>query len=191
MNKLTPLIFLIPVIALILVVLLFIYLLKKVDDKKTFKRFSFIVLILAFLLNFAWEVAQLPLYKNASYDMQHIVFCALASVADAIMVLLIYFSLAVIYKHPLWIQNFKWQRIITAVLIGGIGAVLAEIRHKSQGNWAYADSMPIIPVVDAGLSPVLQFVILPTSIYLLSFYFLIKRRQNKKKEAQFFNLKKV
>jgi heme/copper-type cytochrome/quinol oxidase subunit 4 len=60
MNNVKPLIFLIPVIALTLVVLMFIYLLKKADDKDVFKRFVFITLVLAFLLNFAWEVIQLP-----------------------------------------------------------------------------------------------------------------------------------
>ena len=64
MNKLNPLIFLAPVIALTLVVLLFIYLLKKSDDKVAFKRFVFTTLVLAFLLNFAWEVIQMPLYKD-------------------------------------------------------------------------------------------------------------------------------
>jgi energy-coupling factor transporter transmembrane protein EcfT len=93
MNNVKPLIFLIPVIALTLVVLMFIYLLKKADDKDVFKRFVFITLVLAFLLNFAWEVIQLPLYKNVSHDLEHIAFCALASVADAIMVLFLYFCL--------------------------------------------------------------------------------------------------
>lgn len=71
--------FLTPVIALALVVLLFIYLLKKSGDKGHFKRFVFTTLVLTFLLNFAWEVIQMPLYQDAAFDVQHVAFCALVS----------------------------------------------------------------------------------------------------------------
>jgi hypothetical protein len=169
MTNLNPLIFLVPVIALILVVLLFIYLLKKVDDKPTFKRFVLTTLLLAFVLNFAWEVIQMPLYKDASFDIEHIAFCALASVADAIMVLLIYFGFALIYRNPLWVRNLTLPRILLLMFVGTIGAVVAEMRHVSAGNWAYDKAMPIIAVVDVGLSPVLQFMLLPVIIYYLSF----------------------
>ncbi|MEJ7678311.1 MAG: hypothetical protein WKG06_10710 [Segetibacter sp.] len=177
MNNLKSIIFLVPVIALILVVMLLVFLLKKVADKAVFKRFVFITLVLAFLLNFVWEVIQMPLYKNTSYPTQHIAFCALASVADMIMVLLIYFGFALIYKRPFWIKEATIPRILFVMLVGGIGAIIAEMRHVTAGNWAYDKSMPIIPIVDVGLSPVLPFTLLPTCIYYLSF------RINKAKEA--------
>lgn len=169
MNNLNPLIFLVPSIALALVVLMFIYLLKKADDKVAFKRFVCTTLLLAFIINFAWEIIQSPLYNVAYYSVQHIAFCALASVADAIMVLLIYFSFALIYKNPLWIKNLTALRIFILMLVGAIGAIVAEMRHLSAGNWAYDKSMPILPAVDVGLSPVLQFMLLPVLIFWLSY----------------------
>lgn len=182
MNKLNPLIFLTPVIALTLVVVMFIYLLKKVEEKVVFKRFVFTTLVLAFLLNFAWEIIQMPLYKDADYTIAHISFCALASVADAIMVLLIYCCFALIYKSPLWVQNLTLPRILNLMLVGAIGAIVAEMRHVSAGNWAYDTSMRIIPVVDVGLSPVLQFMLLPLLIYYLSYRMKMKvASQNLKK----------
>ena len=174
MNNLNPLIFLVPSIALALVVLMFIYLLKKVDDKVVFKRFVYTTLLLAFIINFTWEIIQSPLYNVAYYSVQHIAFCALASVADVIMVILIYFSFALIYKNPLWIKNLTALRIFILMLVGAIGAIVAEIRHLSAGNWAYNKSMPILPVVDVGLAPVLQFMLLPALIYYLSY-----KRKNK------------
>lgn len=169
MNNINPLIFLVPSIALALVVLMFIYLLKKVADKVAFKRFVCTTLLLAFIINFAWEIIQSPLYYVAYYSVQHIAFCALASVADAIMVLLIYFSFALIYKNPLWIKNLTALRIFVLMLVGAIGAIVAEMRHLSAGNWAYDKSMPILPAVDVGLSPVLQFMLLPVLIFWLSY----------------------
>jgi hypothetical protein len=97
MNELQPINFLLPVIALLLVVIMYLILLKKAFDKTAFKRFIFISAILGFLLNFAWEVIQIPLYKDASFGLGHILFCALASVADAVMVLLLYFSFAFLW----------------------------------------------------------------------------------------------
>ncbi len=116
----------------------------------------------------------MPLYKDALYDVQHIAFCALASIADALMVLLLYLAVALIFRNPLWIRYLKWQQIGIVILIGGIGAVLAEMRHLSLGSWAYADSMPIIPIVSVGISPFLQFMVLPLLIYFLSFLLLKK-----------------
>jgi Cu/Ag efflux pump CusA len=75
MNNLNPVIFIVPLIALLLTVVMFINLLQKVDDKPAFKRYVFITLVLSFLLNLAWEVIQMPLYKGASFDIQHIAFC--------------------------------------------------------------------------------------------------------------------
>ena len=55
------------------------------------------------------------------------------------------------------------------MLTGGIGAVAAEIRNLSAGSWAYSKSMPIIPFLNVGLSPVLQFMLLPAIIFYLGF----------------------
>ncbi|HXI00018.1 MAG TPA: hypothetical protein VNI52_07095 [Sphingobacteriaceae bacterium] len=176
MNNLKPSIFLLPIIALIIVVGLYYFLNRKPSQSKFFNQFTFIVVILAFLLNFTWEVLQMPLYKAGSYNIESIAFCALASIADSIMVLLLYYSFAVIYKDPIWVQGLTVQRIAPLILVGGIGAILAEIGYTSKGNWAYADTMPIIPVVNAGLSPVLQFMILPVLIYRMSLKILNKKK---------------
>lgn len=112
------------VIALILVVMLFVILMKKVAGKAVFKRFVFITVVLAFMLNFAWEVIQIHLYKGASINRERVAFCALASVADAIMVLLIYLGFALIYKNPLWNQDLTLPRILVLMLAGGLWALL-------------------------------------------------------------------
>jgi hypothetical protein len=119
-----------------------------------------------------WELAQGPLYKGYEYDFQHIAFCTLASVADAIMVVLLYLGFAFILKDPFWIRELTLVRILLLMLTGGMGAIVAEMRHLSAGNWAYDESMPLLPFVNAGLSPVLQFTLLPVVIYYLSYRML-------------------
>lgn len=169
MNTIKPVIFLVPVIALILTGILYFSLLKKTTGKNFFNRFILTITVLAFSLNFAWELMQLPLYKNSSYSIYHIAFCALASLADAIMVLLLYFGFAFVFRNPFWTQHLKWQRSVIVILTGGAGAALSEIRHLSLGSWAYSDLMPVIPIVHVGISPVSQFMILPLLIYFSSF----------------------
>ena len=178
MNNLNPIIFLIPILALLLVGILYYFLLKKATDKEAFNKLVFIITIISFGLNFAWELIQVPLYVPSLYSLEHIAFCALASLADVTMVLLLYFGFALIFRNPLWIEYLNWKRIVIVILTGGIGAVLAEIRHLSLGTWAYSDLMPIIPIVNVGISPVLQFMILPLLIYFLSFYCLKIMRKN-------------
>lgn len=181
MSKLQPAIFIVPVIALLLVIFMHRFLFKKTIGKTTFKRFTIVLIIVAFLLNLGWEMLQMPLYKGMSLSIQSAVFCALASLADVVM-LLLYDAFALIYKNPFWVQSLTLRRILILALAGGTGAVLAEIRQVSFGNWTYSRSMPIIPVANVGLSPVLQFMMLPVIIYYLSFH-LLKNTDSKKGQS--------
>lgn len=169
MNTLILQAFLVPVIALLLVVIFYIILLKKTEDKPAFKKFTLSILILAVLLNFAWEMLQMPLYKNMELNLKSAIFCSVASITDGIMVVLLYYSFALVYKETFWIQKLKGLRIFALMMAGGTGAVVAEIRHVSSGSWSYTEAMPLLPVVDVGLVPVLQFMLLPAIIYYLSF----------------------
>lgn len=171
MNPLKINIFFVPVIALILVIVLYIKLSKSVINKSAFNRFILFVIILSYLLNVTWELVQVPLYKRMIFN-NHTVLCAVASLADVIMVLLLYFGLAIIYKDAFWVKNLSFKRIVMVITTGAVGAIVSESRHIAAGNWAYAESMPILPMVSVGLSPVLQFTILPVLIYYLSAYFL-------------------
>ena len=172
MTNLKPAIFVVPIIALLLCIIFYIFLLKKTSDKDSFKRFTLIVLVLAIILNLTWELLQGPLYKGHSYNIKSIAICTLASVADAVMVILIYFSFALIWKNPLWVQHFNRKRVILVMLVGFLGAIAAEVAHTSASSWAYNESMPLIPFVNVGLSPILQFAILPILIYKISFFFV-------------------
>ena len=153
---------------------MYIFLLKKSDDKKIFKRYVLIMSAISFILNEVWELLQMPLYYSAFYNLGHIVFCTLAALADMIMVLLLYFSFGFIYKNLFWIAQRNWFKIFVVMLTGAVGAVLSEKRHLLLGSWAYDQSMPIIPFVNVGLSPVLQFFLLPVIIYFLSHIIISK-----------------
>jgi hypothetical protein len=165
-------IFYVPFIASLLVIVLYINLYRKVNDKRVFKKFIFLVIVLSYLLNLIWELLHIPLYESSVLPNNHMILCMLASLADVIMVLVLYFGSAIVYKDPLWVKTLSRTRVLITMMVGGMGAILSETRHIAAGNWAYAGSMPILPIVGVGLTPVLQFIIMPALIYYLSFYFL-------------------
>ena len=165
-------IFYVPFIALLLVIVLYINLYRKVKDKRAFKRFILLVIVISYFLNLIWELLHIPLYESSVLPNNHMILCMLASLADVIMVLLLYFGLAIVYKDPLWLKTLSRTRVLITMMVGAMGAILSETRHIAAGNWAYTGSMPILPIVGVGLTPVLQFIILPVLIYYLSFNLL-------------------
>jgi hypothetical protein len=166
MDNLSVGIFVVPIITLTLIIILYIHFFRKVEDKRKYQYFIITTAIVAFILNLVWELAHGPLYKGFQYDLIHISFCALASVADMLMVLL--FAFALVYRNAFWISPIKLNRSLLLILVGGMGAIAAEMWHTSRGDWSYVDAMPLLPLVDVGLSPVLQFAILPLLVFMIS-----------------------
>ena len=170
MTNLTPAMFVAPIIALIGAAWLYAFFRKQSADKLLFRRFFLWVTALAFLLNLIWEFSHCPLYKGGAYKLSHVPMLALASLADAILVNLLYLGFALVYQNGLWASRLTPLRTFWLIAVGGAGAILSEVAHLSAGNWAYTDKMPLIPGTVAGLTPVLQFTVLPVLIYSLSHY---------------------
>lgn len=49
--------------------------------------------------------------------------------------------------------------------VGVVIAVLIERHALATGRWAYTDWMPVLPVLDVGLVPVLQMLIVPAVVF--------------------------
>ena len=168
MIDLNPGMFVTPIIALTVIVSLYVFFLKRAANKSAFRGFVGRSVVLAFALNFVWELGHYSLYKGFVYDGPHVAFLGLASLADTIMAGLLYFGFALIYKDGSWIQNLTVSRTVWLILVGGLGAAVSEMAHLSAGNWIYTDRMPL--VFGIGLTPLLQFSTLPLLIYFLSSY---------------------
>lgn len=56
-----------------------------------------------------------------------------------------------------------YRRVAPLAVAIGLGYTLFSewLNIGIRAAWAYRDSMPVIPVIDAGLSPVAQWIILP------------------------------
>lgn len=177
MIDLTPKLFIAPTIALAIVGVCYAYNLQSTFHKLLFKKFMVAMLGIGFAVNFVWETSHAPLYQGHRYTINSFSITALASVADAIMLILLYSIFSLILRDPYWVRRLSVSRILWVMLVGGTGAVVSEVLHIHAGDWTYAPTMPIIPVANVGISPVLQFMIVPLFVYWVS-YILLKGKSD-------------
>jgi len=105
--------------------------------------------LIAFLLNFVWEITQAPLYECYAQFTLCLWLCFKASLGDVLWVLLLY-------------GTFRASHSKTATVLAGLAiAIGVELHALQTGRWAYTEMMPLVPFLNVGLTPLLQMAILP------------------------------
>ncbi len=121
----------------------------------------------SFLMHLIWENAQMPLYEAGDASLwDNFKMCLFATATgDMLFTLRLYLTVAVIHKN-LWWSNDRAAYLhpatwIVPVLLGTLLAVSFELWavHAVQ-RWQYS-SMPVIPVIRVGVTPVLQMIFIP------------------------------
>lgn len=128
---------------------------------------EFNVFVFAFLLNYPWEFMQVPLYRGmpetAHWDA--IKVCTRATLGDGVIMLLAYWGAAFMARDRWWIARPSPAPILTLIGIGVAITVLLErlaiISNDPDWGWRYAEAMPIVPMLEIGVTPLLQWMILP------------------------------
>lgn len=135
----------------------------KLSAKKSSGRSFYIYLaVIAFALNWVWEIAQMPVYRTAEKSWgEELFFCTLATVIDVLTILAIY-GAAVFF-----ITRRDWKFYLTAALLGAVCAVLFEKIAFAFGWWRYETRMIVVPILGTGILPFVQLTTLaPVSIWL-------------------------
>lgn len=125
------------------------------------------VAVFAFLLNVPWEFLQMPLFASdpSSAKWEHLRSCTLASLGDAVIAVVSFWGVAATGRTRRWILQPTWRRVALFVAIGvEITVVMEWLATGVLARWAYADDMPVIPGLETGLLPVLQWITLPPLI---------------------------
>ncbi len=125
------------------------------------------------LLHLLWENLQAPLYVGFTSFRDHFWICFRATWGDLLFMLTIYMALAIMHRDPFWIADQSsythpatW---IIALLIGVLLAVNFELwTINVDHRWQYTEAMPLIPILQVGLTPVLQMLIIPLITLLLT-----------------------
>lgn len=116
-------------------------------------------------LHLTWEIAQLPFYTiywTEPFRLQ--VFAIFHCTAgDGMIAGLSLLAALAAVGSPRWpTESGRHVWIITIML--GIGyTILSEWLNVSvRGTWAYSALMPTLPIIGTGLSPLLQWFVIPT-----------------------------
>jgi len=124
-------------------------------------------------LNLVWEIAHLPLYTlwenpDLSGKAFAVIHCTIGDgmIAAATLVLA-----RAVFGNANWPLKRYWHIAFAALLLGVVYTVFSEWLNVSvRGSWEYRAAMPTLPPLGTGLSPLLQWIILP----LVSFVSLQK-----------------
>lgn len=117
-----------------------------------------------------WEVLHVQLYTiwiEGSWGeiVFAIVHCTGGDLLIAGSTLLLALFLA---GHREWPDRRAGPVLVLAVIFGVSYTVFSEwLNIELRGAWAYRDAMPVVPLLNAGLTPLLQWVVVP-SVCLLA-----------------------
>ncbi len=126
----------------------------------TLRRYLAFVL----LVNLAWEFAQLPLYTIwQTAPLSELIFvaahCTLGDVIIATMALMLTLLLI---GDATWPQAGYWRVALLTTAAGLAYTIYSEWLNVSvRASWAYAPAMPVVPLLGIGLSPLLQWLVIP------------------------------
>lgn len=130
---------------------------------KKFIKFYLTLLGTGFFINLIWEIFQVQFFAGKPGDtfFQRVYFCALASVIDAITVVSVYFIASKIFAPYSKLFYFL------AAFLGALCAIIFENVAFHLNLWSYKESMLMVPLVEVGILPFSQLILLvPLSIFL-------------------------
>ena len=113
-------------------------------------------------LNFVWEMAQAPLYEPMGSGWEATRRCIVASVGDAVLVLLVLAAIRVLSDGASVERQYA-----AAAVCGVLIAIAVEFWGLNEGRWAYVPRMPRVPATSLGVVPLLQLTVLtPVTMWL-------------------------
>ncbi len=121
------------------------------------------VALFAFLLNYPWEFLQVPLFRGMAQapHWDAIKVCTRATLGDAAIAAVAFWGVAAV-AGARWILRPSVGQVAGFIAIGvAITLVLERLATGPLGRWEYAEAMPVLPLLGVGLTPVLQWVLLP------------------------------
>jgi len=121
------------------------------------------VALFSFLLNFVWEVLQTPFFIDISDEINTIIWYRFhCTLGDVLITLGCFWLVALISRSRTWFLKPTKVKLLLFVVFGVSYTIFSEIKNVSLNKlWGYSDLMPIIPHVEVGVVPLIQWVIVP------------------------------
>jgi hypothetical protein len=128
-----------------------------------------------------WEAVQLPLYTVWSQGDRRRILVALAHcTAGDLLIASSSLVIALLLAGGGWpAQDDSYRRVAwLAILLGVAYTLFSEwLNVEVLKSWAYSPLMPVVPGLGIGLSPILQWILLP------ALGFAVARRRNSTRSA--------
>lgn len=106
----------------------------------------------------------MPLYDLWSTgSVNEIVFAAVhCTGGDILIALCALIGALILTQNDEWPTLQKRSTIVITIALGFAYTAFSEwLNIEVRSTWAYSDLMPVIPVINMGLSPALQWLIIP------------------------------
>ncbi len=132
------------------------------EGSQRLRRFLAALAVSAFALNWPWEMLQMPAYAEMAGKSWHETLgpCTRATLGDVAITLGVC-GVGVLASGSLrWPMAAKWSVYATAALLGGACGTAYEWKALGTGRWSYTEAMPVVPLLDVGLWPLLQLALL-------------------------------
>lgn len=115
-------------------------------------------------LSLLWEVAQFPLYtvwhqNDWGYILYGLAHC---TAGDVLILFVIYELVALLNRNRRWFEDKVLLNGLLFTLTGVGYTIYSEITNvRIKGTWGYTELMPIVPVIEIGGTPFLQWLLIP------------------------------
>jgi hypothetical protein len=137
-----------------------------IRDSRAALRYLTCALGIAIAGNYAWELAQAPLYEMSAVR-RPFVHCFVASLGDGVMFLVLLAVVSAVRRSMTWVQAPRRSDYGFIVLSAFLIALVVEWAGLAVGRWRYGHLMPLVPGTEVGLVPILQMMVLsPVTMYI-------------------------
>lgn len=114
--------------------------------------------------NLGWEFGHLPLYTiwQTGSGRDIAVASLHCTVGDVLIAAASLVVALIAIGRPDWpAEGFTKVAILTIGLGAGYTVYSERLNTAVRKSWEYSELMPVVPLIDVGLSPILQWIVIP------------------------------
>lgn len=135
----------------------------------TLRTPEWVAALYLFLLHFVWEMLQTPFFAEMQ-TMAHwpaTLFCLRATIGDVAIGVGAFCTAALMQRDRGWFLSPTRPGLLAFLAVGVAATIGLELNAIARGRWSYSALMPVIPGLNVGLVPILQWLLLPWPLLFL------------------------
>lgn len=122
--------------------------------------------VVAVIFNYPWELAQAPLFAGSNNFNAIWWHCFVAGLGDGLLLLLMFGVGWFVSRSQDWFVRPGVRGYVLMFVSGLTIAIAVEwIAVHVLQRWSYVPAMPRLPVIDIGIVPIVQMLVLPPLIF--------------------------